>query len=45
MNIVIARIGDFALNDPSCVAVHKAQLEIVNEDPRAGLAMMISITK
>ncbi len=34
MNIVIARIGDYALDRPSIVAVRKAQREIANEDPR-----------
>jgi hypothetical protein len=34
MNIVIGRIGDYALNRPSCVAVRKAQREIASEDPR-----------
>jgi len=34
MNIVIGRIGDYALDRPSCVAVRKAQREIGNEDPR-----------
>ena len=34
MNIVIGRIGDYALDRPSCVAVRKVQREIVNEDPR-----------
>jgi len=34
MNIVIGRIGDYALDRPSCVAVRKAQREIVNEDSR-----------
>ena len=34
MNIVIGRIGDYALDRPSCVAVRKAQTEIANEDPR-----------
>ena len=34
MNIVIGRIGDYAMDRPSCVAVRKAQREIVNEDPR-----------
>ena len=34
MNIVIGRIGDYALDRPSCVAVRKAQREIANEDPR-----------
>ena len=34
MNIVIGRIGDYALDRPSCVAVRKAQREIVKEDPR-----------
>ena len=34
MNIVIGRIGDYALDRPSCVAVRKAQREIVDEDPR-----------
>ena len=34
MNIVIGRIGDYALDRPSCVAVRKAQYEIANEDPR-----------
>jgi hypothetical protein len=34
MNIVIGRIGDYALDRPSCVAVRKSQREIVNEDPR-----------
>ena len=34
MNIVIGRIGDYALNRLSCVAVRKAQREIVAEDPR-----------
>ena len=33
MNIVIGRIGDYALDRPSCVAVRKAQREIVDEDP------------
>lgn len=32
MNIVIARIGDYALDRPSIVAVRKAQREIVEED-------------
>ncbi|MEM7143519.1 MAG: sulfatase-like hydrolase/transferase [Verrucomicrobiota bacterium] len=32
MNIVIGRIGDYALDRPSCVAVRKAQREIVDED-------------
>jgi len=35
MNIVIGRIGDYGLDRPSCVAVRKAQREIVDEDPRA----------
>ena len=34
MNIVIGRIGDYALDRPSCVAVRKAQREIAAEDPR-----------
>ena len=34
MNIVIGRIGDYALDRPSCVAVRKAQHEIANEDSR-----------
>ena len=34
MNIVIGRIGDYALNRPSCVAVRKSQHEIANDDPR-----------
>jgi len=34
MNIVIGRIGDYAMDRPSCVAVRKAQREIVKEDPR-----------
>lgn len=32
MNIVIGRIGDYALDRPSCVAVRKAQREIADED-------------
>ncbi len=36
MNIVIGRIGDYALDRPSCVAVRKAQREIADEDPRGG---------
>ena len=32
MNIVIGRIGDYALDRESCVAVRKAQREIVSED-------------
>ncbi len=32
MNIVIGRIGDYALDRPSCVAVRQAQREIVDED-------------
>ena len=34
MNVVIGRIGDYALDRPSCVAVRKAQREIAAEDPR-----------
>ena len=34
MNVVIGRIGDYALDRPSCVKVRKAQHEIANEDPR-----------
>ena len=34
MNFVIGRISDAAPGKPSWVAVRKAQLEIVNEDPR-----------
>ena len=34
MNIVIGRIGDYALDRPSPVAVRKAQREIADEDPR-----------
>ena len=34
MNIVIGRIGDYALDRPSCVAVRKVQREIADEDPR-----------
>jgi len=34
MNIVIGRIGDYAMDRPSIVAVRKAQREIANEDPR-----------
>jgi len=34
MNIVIGRIGDYALDRPSCAAVRKAQREIASEDPR-----------
>ena len=34
MNIVIARIGDYALDRPSIVAVREAQREIVSEDSR-----------
>ena len=34
MNVVIGRIGDYALDRPSCVKVRKAQHEIPNEDPR-----------
>ena len=34
MNIVIGRIGDYALDRRSCVAVRKAQREIAKEDPR-----------
>ena len=33
MNIVIGRIGDYALDRPSCFAVRQAQREIVDEDP------------
>ena len=33
MNIVIGRIGDYAMDRPSIVAVRKAQREIANEDP------------
>lgn len=32
MNIVIGRIGDYALDRPSCVAVRQAQREIADED-------------
>ena len=32
MNIVIGRIGDYALDRPSCVAVRQAQHEIADED-------------
>ena len=32
MNIVIARIGDYALDRPSCVAVRQAQRDIADED-------------
>ncbi len=34
MNIVIGRIGDYALDRPSCVAVRKVQREIADEDDR-----------
>ncbi len=34
MNIVIGRIGDYALDKPSPEAVRKAQREIADEDPR-----------
>jgi hypothetical protein len=34
MNIIIGRIGDYALDRPSCVAVRKVQREIADEDPR-----------
>ncbi|MBB65611.1 MAG: hypothetical protein CMO81_11175 [Waddliaceae bacterium] len=34
MNIVIGRIGDYALDRPSCVAVRKVQREIADEDAR-----------
>jgi len=34
MNIVIGRIGDYALGRPSPDAVRKAQREIADEDPR-----------
>ena len=34
MNIVIGRIGDYALDRESCVTVRKVQSEIANEDPR-----------
>jgi len=34
MNIVIGRIGDYALDRPSCVEVRKVQVEIADEDPR-----------
>ena len=34
MNVVIGRIGDYALDRPSCVAVRKVQREIIDEDPR-----------
>ena len=33
MNIVIGRIGDYALDRESCVTVRKVQYEIANEDP------------
>jgi len=33
MNIVIGRIGDYALDRESCVTVRKVQSEIANEDP------------
>ena len=32
-NIIIGRIGDYALDRPSPVAVRKAQREIADEDP------------
>jgi len=34
MNIVIGRIGDYALDRASCVEVRKVQVEIANEDSR-----------
>ena len=34
MNVVIGRIGDYALDRPSCAAVRKVQREIADEDPR-----------
>ena len=34
MSTVIGRIGDYALDRPSCVAVRKAQCEIADEDLR-----------
>ena len=34
MNIVIGRIGDYALDKPSPEAVRNAQREIADEDPR-----------
>ena len=33
MNVVIGRIGDYALDRESCVTVRKVQSEIANEDP------------
>ena len=33
MNVVIGRIGDYALDRESCVTVRKVQTEIANEDP------------
>ena len=33
MNVVIGRIGDYALDRESCVTVRKVQSEVANEDP------------